>query len=229
MSEEAPQTPREKPKAAQNEKPKRTYKKRLSSADEVIEAIKEGKFDDDIFDIRHAIEGRMKFKQEQVMNLVHEAFGPDAEILMNRMNIDESSGAPMPVAKPQGQGGNPFLQRLRKSNEQKPVATDADLDALAARHPVLDQVASAPPGPYKVSPGDGNSYAVDLTAEAPDGIVMIVDATGTRQIGITQEEWDSWSDEGGRPAPGQTTVVEQNEFEKRGAVVGGLHPSDIAE
>lgn len=209
-------------------KPKRTYKKGKPSVEAIIEAIKEGHYDDEIFELREAINGRMEAKQEKVMELVHQAFGDEAVVVQRTTHIEEATDTPpMPrhpsppevitPSKP-----NPFLQKLVKD-----VATENDLDGLAERHTVLDEI---PSGQYKIHPGNGTLFRVDTSVESPEGIVMITDTSG-HQIGIAQEEWDSWPDQGAQPepAPGVTTVVEQDDFERRGAIVAGLHPADIAE
>ena len=81
----------------QVEKPKRVYKPRTPDLELVVKSIDAGEYDLELFKIRDALQRRLDQKQEQVMALVREAFGEEAEILLRKTRVEDATdNPPMP-------------------------------------------------------------------------------------------------------------------------------------
>lgn len=233
----------------ESEKPKRHYTPRTPKVDSVIKAIQGGEYDDNIFEIRDAVQDRVKIKQDAVLELVHEIFGEEAQIVtpregpsLTRVRVEDvgTDQAPMPKYAsaivrdpdaPFGQGANaprpnPFFEKLKQKNQQPIEATDHS-QAEVER---LDQ--EMLPGPYRKDPNDGNSFRVESRS---DTHVLVTDIFGGHQASIPVEEWESWEEvSGNEDFNAELDQVEAKmepavDIERRGASISGLHSSDIGE
>lgn len=93
---------------------------RRTRIDAIINAIVKGEYDDKLPELKAAIEERNKDRQDDVLKLVAEVFGPEAVV----QNPAEPSNAPPPSS------GNVFIDKARSEGGAveplKPIPLDAD-------------------------------------------------------------------------------------------------------
>jgi hypothetical protein len=70
---------------------KRTYKPRTPDVNRVIEAVIAGDYDEDLKVLKEAVNNRNTMRQEVVMELVHEVYGENAQVVTARTQRPRSA------------------------------------------------------------------------------------------------------------------------------------------
>jgi hypothetical protein len=98
--------------------------------DAFLKAIADGTFDDDLARIQGVCKNRDDVLKQQVLDLVHEVFGPDAQVQIPRVGEERRPRGPQTMKK------NPFLEKSKAETPQDPQVRDDD-------EPVPDQLEDA--------------------------------------------------------------------------------------
>lgn len=112
--------------------PKRSARPRL---DAVVNHIKKGSYDDEIEQIKAAIDERNSMRRDAVMKLVKQVYGKDATVIENGV-VESSISKP---ARRQRPGGPPAateeLPLELRAAEEAALAREAELEAEMAAQP----------------------------------------------------------------------------------------------
>lgn len=189
--------------------------------DQAVRSIEAGKADDQLQKLQNAIRNRYEARKEEVLSLVHEVFGEQAEIVVQKVASTASGKVK----------GNVFVEKAAQKGGAEP------LEVLS--------------GPYKIDPSDGNTYRLsDAQDESRDGDVTITDIFGGHVHTVSKNEWALWSemvpdeepddspsgeeilselDETERAMMNAEPKIDPGNIERRGAMISGLHSSDIGD
>lgn len=194
----------------------------------MVRGIRVGSYNNHLSELRAAIEWANEERKGKVEALVREVFGPDARVVVERLGL--RSGV-----------SNPFVEAAK--------AAQGEVEQADSSTEYWENTGRLP-GPYRVDPVNGNSMRA---ASPPDaaGFLTITDVFGGHASTILKSIWESWmpaeDDEevessdplahldeveakmSNEPTGGDETVQTNVTvpIERRGAVISGLHSSDM--
>lgn len=105
--------------------------KRRPRIDTILNAIKEGTYDDKLNDLQEALAARRKIKQEELLSLVQEVYGPNATIVQQKQQLGaatiQSAGSRSFEAAGEGEPGK----------LQEDLSEEAEIPDIESRSPVI--------------------------------------------------------------------------------------------
>lgn len=92
--------------------------------DAMLRAIEEGKYDDDLSEIKAAIQSRLEHRKEAVMKMVAEVFGEEHEIVPKGKKLSEPAKDHLNVVKHRSPEWEPAVDAVIESDPDQVIAAE---------------------------------------------------------------------------------------------------------